>query len=510
VYATFRAAIARAEAEAPGAQALIEAASLLAPADQPFDLHAAIAGTDLTGVGGPVSALDQYSLITLDVGARAFGVHRLLQDAARPGPDRPDMAARVRDGLQAALVGAGREGARERVQRLLPHAQALEPHLAGDLATADFCHIAGWAAQELGAIGWTVAEPFYQRAIALREAVSGEEDAGLALSLNNLANLLSGTGRKGEAQPLHRRALAIREKRLGAEHEDVATSLNNLANLLSGTGRKGEAEPLYRRALAIWEKRLGAEHEDVALSLNNLANLLSDTGRKGEAEGLYRRSLAIREKRLGAEHEDVATSLNNLAIILADTGRKGEAEELYRRALAIREKRLGTEHEDVAESLNNLALLLSGTGRTGEAEKLYRRALAIWEKRLGAEHEDVALSLNNLANLLSGTGRKGEAEPLFRRVLAIREKRLGAEHVETARTRFWLAQCLMKTGRMGEGMRMGGEATLVLLRELPPDDPLRKGLQRRMARAAIITALLTLTLLAGLIALGVWVWGVVT
>ena len=76
--------------------------------------------------------------------------------------------------------------------------------------------------------------------------------------------MLQTTNRLAEAEPLMRRALAIDEKSFGPEHPNVAISLNNLAQLLQATNRLAEAEPLMRRALAIDEKSFGPEHPNVA------------------------------------------------------------------------------------------------------------------------------------------------------------------------------------------------------------------------------------------------------
>lgn len=40
--------------------------------------------------------------------------------------------------------------------------------------------------------------------------------------------------------------MIIREQVLGPDHPDVAVSLNNMAQLLNGQGRYAEAEPLYK------------------------------------------------------------------------------------------------------------------------------------------------------------------------------------------------------------------------------------------------------------------------
>ena len=255
----------------------------------------------------------------------------------------------------------------------------------------------------------------------------------MALTLNNLAQLLQATNRLAEAEPLFRRALAIDEKSFGPDHPSVGRDFSNLAELLHDTNRLAEAEPLMRRALAIDEKSLGPDHPDVALTLNNLAELLRDANRLAEAEPLYRRVIAIFEKNDPDKQPNYADALNNLALLLSDTNRLSEAEPLYRRALAIDEKSLGPDHPAVALKLNNLAALLHDTNRLAEAEPLFRRALAIDEKSLGPDHPKVASVLSTLAELLRDTNRLAEAEPLFRRALAIDEKSFGPDHPSVGR-----------------------------------------------------------------------------
>ncbi len=70
----------------------------------------------------------------------------------------------------------------------------------------------------------------------------------------------------------------VREEVLGGNHPDVAISLNNLAVLLSNTGRIEEAEPLLRRALQIRESNYGPEHPLTAEIVSNLKALLEIRG----------------------------------------------------------------------------------------------------------------------------------------------------------------------------------------------------------------------------------------
>src|SRR5207247_2570090 len=109
--------------------------------------------------------------------------------------------------------------------------------------------------------------------IVERERQLGPEHPDTATSLNNLAGLYYTQGKYSLAEPLYQRALAIPEQQLGPQHPDTATSLNNLARLYHEQAKYDEAELLYQHALSIREEQLGPQHPDTAASLNNLAGL---------------------------------------------------------------------------------------------------------------------------------------------------------------------------------------------------------------------------------------------
>jgi tetratricopeptide (TPR) repeat protein len=74
------------------------------------------------------------------------------------------------------------------------------------------------------------------------------EPAVTTYLLNAIGNYLYARGQWEEATPYWERALAMREAVLGAQHPDVATSLNNLALLYHDQGHYEEAEKLEARA----------------------------------------------------------------------------------------------------------------------------------------------------------------------------------------------------------------------------------------------------------------------
>jgi len=406
VFATFGAAIAQAEQQAPGAAAMLCFAASFAPDAIPDELFRqgveyyaeALQPTiaDELLVDEALGALDRLSLLSFAPSSQTYGMHRLVQLAALDLEGKGARAWRecavcVADIAFPAKIDVARW---PQCERLLSHARAALDALSKDSAFLPAGRLA------------------FRCACYLRER-----------------------GEYAAAEVVAKRGLATQERALGSDHPDVARSLNNLGIVYHDEARYADEEPLHMRAVVIREKALGPDDLQIAFSLTNLANLYQLQERYADAEPLNLRSLAIREKALGPDHSHVAMSLNILALMCASQGRYAEAESHHRRALAIREKAFGPDGPDVGQSLNNLADLYCLQGRYADAEPLLTRALSIRERALGPDHPEFAESLSNLANVYRGQGRYGEAEPLLLRVLAIREKSLGPDHPSTKAAR---------------------------------------------------------------------------
>jgi tetratricopeptide (TPR) repeat protein len=448
VFATFSTSIAQAEKEAEGAGAVLCFAASFAPDAIPDELFRQRIDSYPSDLGPIIAnelrldealgALDRLSLLTFSQTSRTYGIHRLVQLAAR------DMAgSRTVAWREGAITVA--DAAFPRVEferwpqceRLLSHARtaldALPPEAQTFLPAARLAGRCGAYLRDRG--DYVAAELLLERALSIFEKTFGSEDSVVADALHQLAILRWRQGRYDEAEPLHTRALAILEKALGSEHLDVASTLSSLGTLYNQQGRYAEAEPLCIRALAIREKALGPDHGDVANTVNNLAILYCEQGRFAEGEPLQKRALAIREAALGPDHPHVANSLSNLAEAYRLQARYDEAEPLLARGVAIYEKALGSEHPDVAFALSNLGILYYDQGRYEEAEPLLKRALAIREKALAPGHADVAFALTALARLYEARERFEEAETLQTRALAIRREALGPNHSLTIKVR---------------------------------------------------------------------------
>jgi tetratricopeptide (TPR) repeat protein/transcriptional regulator with XRE-family HTH domain len=473
------------ERVSPAAADVLRVSAFLAPDAIPFEMFSsgaqaltgpiaeALSDADALAVSELLRPLGRYSLIRSDATARAYSVHRLVQEIVRTAIGQSERRTYVERAV-AAL-----DAAFPRVEyvtwgqcdRLVPHVEAITGWVDSyDLPSEHAGRAssrAGWYLTERGR--YEEAEVLLERALAIGERTLGPDHLDVAQSLNNLALNCTFRGRHTEARRLHGRALAIRERALGPDHPDVAESLNNLASLHVDRGRYADARPLYERALAIWKRALGPSDPAVAISLNNLGCTSEHQGRYGEAESLHEEALAIRERAYGPDHPDVALSLNNLSNVYVKQGRYAEAKPGYEYALAIRERALGPGHERVADTFEGIANLHLTQGDHAEAKRLYDRALAIGERVHGPGHERVAVSLAGLARIHCARGEYAEAEPLFERALAIQERALGLDHPDIAQTLAGLASLRKAQSRTAEAVALYERALAIKEGTFAPD-----------------------------------------
>lgn len=141
------------------------------------------------------------------------------------------------------------------------------------------------------------AEQMYRAVAVIYESTVGREHPRRATALNNLARLLETEQRKHvEAEKLGREALRIKRAFYKPGHAEIAISLVNLANILSYQNRDSESEELAREALAMYEKANRIEHEDAAQCLQMLATCRLKRGAPAEGLALLDQALAANEK----------------------------------------------------------------------------------------------------------------------------------------------------------------------------------------------------------------------
>jgi len=220
------------------------------------------------------------------------------------------------------------------------------------------------------------AERLFRRVLREVEQQHGRQYSEYGLQLSNLAAVERARGHRRQAEAAQRESVAI----LRAEGEDdlgLALARNELAEIIMFAGKQQEAEQLLGQARTVIEKNLGARHERVAIVLNNLGVLYRLQGRFAEAAVLLEDAERRFAEAEGPDHPHVLRTLANLATVYQDLGRLDEAEAMCRHAVDAAARRLGTDHPTYGILLGNYARLLRRKGRKAEAKEMSARSRAV-------------------------------------------------------------------------------------------------------------------------------------
>ena len=182
------------------------------------------------------------------------------------------------------------------------------------------------------------AEPFYERALKIREKALGPNNSAVVSSIGGLADLYRLEGDYAKAEPVGRRALELSEKLFGPTHEMTATAYNNLAATYHGMGKYDKAQVLYEKALKLLDDKLGPNHNKVGAALDNIGVLYREKGDYKKAESYALRAVEVTEKARGPDHPETATALNDLGKVYEAMGDTAKAQPLRERAATIRNK----------------------------------------------------------------------------------------------------------------------------------------------------------------------------
>lgn len=354
------------------------------------------------------------------------------------------------------------------------------------------------------------AQPYYERAVKLRERSAGVDSLDVAVTLHKLADCQWNQRRYDLAIKGYNRALAIRQRKLGAKHADTMESRDAVAKCEEKLNAAADT-PTLVAALERKMQELGANHPDLLASMSNLASRYKHEGNAKEEAAILARAIMILEKASGERHPRAAQIFRqaarwqvrlehypeaerlwtraiaaaehssegkNKALIYAqeglgnlylDMGRLADAEQQIKAVLALRERIHGADHVEVAFSLGALANVYATAGRWVEAETLYKRCLALREKHEAADAPSIATALNNLGSLYSSLDRYAEAEPMLRRALAIREQAYGPENLKVAESLSNLGAAIRAQGRNDDAVLLYRRALAIREKLLGPD-----------------------------------------
>lgn len=301
----------------------------------------------------------------VNLGEAEARARMLLEEARRRGGRfHPDVAL-ARAMLGEALLVAGRtdEGLAliHRAQRRLAR-----EHGALALRAAELLDVEGTVSEERGELA--AAERCFRDAMRLREAVCGQDDPIVAISLDHLARLFSDARFEDDiAESFLERAVAILGRAPADRPELTARVLHNLAVLLLRQGELDAARAVLERAIDVRAATVGIDDPAIAPQVRDLAGAFAARGDLDTASALCRQALAIVDQALGPDSAEAVEYVIDLGRLAARAGREEEAATLYRRAAELRRAWEGPEDIDAA-ALTDLATDLdSGRFATGRA-----------------------------------------------------------------------------------------------------------------------------------------------
>ena len=381
--------------------------------------------------------LRNYSLLQKQ-DASGYSMHRLLQKVIRKELQSDTQWARhVLDVLHAAYrIEYGTVDTHNSFIQISPHIEVcigvctyLQLDDTAQEIIASLYDLGGRGFYSLG--NYEKALEWYEKALAIREKVLGEEHPDTASTYNNMATTFEKQHKYEKALDLYEKALAIREKVLGEEHPDTATIYNNMALTYDYRGSPEKALEWYEKALAIRKKVLGEEHPDTATTYNNIALAYTHKRDYGKAIEWYTKALSVFERVLGVEHLYTATTYSNIGYLYSELGDYGKALQWCISAVPIFEKVLGKEHYDTTAPYHIIIDVYYRLGDYSRTQEWLEKVIIIYEKALGQEHPDIATAYNNIGILQEKRGRYEKALVWYGKALAIREKVLGIEHPDT-------------------------------------------------------------------------------
>ncbi len=222
---------------------------------------------------------------------------------------------------------------------------------------------------------YSAAVDYYRQAVTILEKHLEPGDVDLATFLNNLGRGYELIGDFRHAENSLRKALALRER--SSQQAAIARSCVNLAELYTVMRHYLQAAPLYERALRIHETLDPQDFEGLAACLNALGVLENRTGKLDDASAHLDRALTIWTEQRGPDDPNTLSVSSNLAVLYGKLGRLQDAEQRHRDTLARRRSWLGDHHPDIAISLYNLGINRLRQGFPREAFDLLSEATTI-------------------------------------------------------------------------------------------------------------------------------------
>jgi tetratricopeptide (TPR) repeat protein/predicted Ser/Thr protein kinase len=267
--------------------------------------------------------------------------------------------------------------------------------------------------QAIGVAYWLLNKPDealrnYQESLAIKRRIGDKR--GMAVSLNNIAQLQELSGDSGQALKSYQEALQLRRE-IG-DKKGVGDTLIDLGDFYHDRGQHDHALSLFKESLQI-QRELGNESKQ-GLCLNNIGSSYSFKGQYDDAATYFQQALQLREKLKDAG--GIALTVHNLAETNTYMGQYNQALSYYFRALEL--YRGADDKRGAAIESASMGTLFAYQGRYGAAVNAKQEALNTF-RELGDRSFWMVEMLSGYGDALAQAGRGEESQKSFDEAMSL-------------------------------------------------------------------------------------------
>jgi len=350
-----------------------------------------------------------------------------------------------------ALISRGDYASAER------SARALIASLQGDSPAGlrELAHVRDLLVEALlggGKAGDSLTLEFAQSNLETKKRVDGLNQAGIAVSLHNLADVHFQRGEYRQALALHEAGLRMRAGLVSSDDRDIADSLERLANTQMRMERYDAARRNLEKALAIRARRV-EEPIELAHSLELIAWLHRYAGDYAAAQAPLETALTTL-RRFAPDHPDLVTAIEVQGDVLMLQGDIASSASTWREALAHAERTLGNQHPVISALERRIAYSDNAIGNRTEGRRRLEHALLIAERTRAQCDPELIVLINDSAGSSMFDGEYVEARKRYARTLELSERCFGPNNSNTATVVFNLAALTAQMGDFAEADRL--------------------------------------------------------
>ncbi|KAL2650605.1 hypothetical protein R1flu_018733 [Riccia fluitans] len=318
--------------------------------------------------------------------------------------------------------------------------------------------------------------PLFERSLAIKKELQGDDVASIVRTMMGLANTYSELDMSSRSIDMYQQILRSVEDALGPDDEDLAAPLMHLGSSLMEDGRLDEAEMTIQRALNLTERSVGGADGKYGVAACVLAQVKSSKGEFDAAVDLFKKGLQVIEDSPDFKDSENDESIDavrlDLAALLNVLGRTDEMNEILSKTNLKSKTMLEYYASQQVEHLEKLAEHYAEIGELKKSEAALRRSLQLLMSSVGPDAPQVSIILQLLAQLLHGQpDRQEEAEPLARECLRIREKAFGKDHISVGEACSFLASILHEDDRDEEAADLMYRVVDIQEKEFGADNP---------------------------------------